>query len=316
MTLGRILAATALASGLALATSAGAVGGKKEEARIHFEQGVVLYEEGQYEQAAIAFARAYELKPSFKLLYNIGQAESELKHYARALEAFTRYLAEGGKKVPKDRVGEVKSEIERLNALVGLIIIECPVAGAKVLLDNEAKGETPLAYPIFVDIGKHEVVVKQGQDELLREVVRVAGGQRVTLEVEGAETTSTGAGTEPGVEEEDGDEGGRVWTWVALGVGGAAGIAGAAIGGAAMSKRSTLEDSCQGNHCPPGKQGEADTIETMNLTADVLFGVAAAGIVTGVILFFVEPDDESDTEVAVTPAFTGNGAGLAVGGRF
>ena len=85
---------------------------------------------------------------------------------------------------------------------------------------------------------------------------------------------------------------------------------------AAMSKKSTLEDRCEGNHCPASSAGEADTIKNMNLTADVLFGVAAVGIVTGVILFFVEGDDESDTEVAVTPAVTASGAGLAVGGRF
>jgi hypothetical protein len=313
MNSGKIIAATLALAIAAFAPTAGAVGG--EEARVHFEQGVVLYEDGQYEQAAIAFARAYELKPSFKLLFNIGQAESELKHYARALEAFTRYLAEGGKQVPADRITEVKAEIERLNALVGMIVVECPVAGAKVKLDNETKGETPLEFPIFVDIGKHEVVIKKGQEELLREVVRVAGGQRVTLEVASTGGSSGEPAADDPAQQED-QEGGRVWTWVALGVGGAAGIAGAAIGGAALSKKSTLEDRCEGNHCPPSSQGEADTIKSMNLTADILFGVAAAGIVTGVILFFVEPDDESDTAVAVTPAVTGNGAGLAVGGRF
>ena len=153
-------------------------------------------------------------------------------------------------------------------------------------------------------------------------VANLRGTEGNPIVIEGADPASrpifeagtTGSDPEPEAEDEGG--GGRVWNWVALGVGGAAGIAGAAIGGAAMSKKSTLEDSCDGNHCPPSQQGEADTIETMNLTADVLFGVAAAGIITGVILFFVEPDDESEAEVAVTPAFTGNGAGLAVGGRF
>ena len=315
MTSVRLVAVALAVAVAATAVSTAAVADKKEEARVHFEEGVRLYEDGQYEQAAIAFARAYELKPSFKLLFNIGQAESELKHYARALEAFTRYLAEGGDQIPPERVTTVKSEIERLNALVGLIIVECPVDGAKVLLDNENKGETPLESPIFVDIGKHEVMIKQGQEELLREVVRVAGGQRVTIEVEAGAGAPTEPDDDPSVED-DPEGGDRVWTWVALGVGGAAGIAGAAIGGAAMSKKSSLEKDCVDNHCPQSSSGEADTIKSMNLTADVLFGVAAAGIITGVILFFVEPDDESEAEVAVTPAVTASGAGLSVGGRF
>lgn len=291
--------------------------GQEDEARVHFEQGVKLYEEGQHEQAAIAFARAYEIAPSYKLLFNIGQAEAELKHYALALDAFTRYLAEGGDEVPPDRVEVVASEIKRLNALVGMVELDCAIAGAKIKIDNETKGETPLENPIFVDIGKHEVVVSHGKEELLREVVRVAGGQTVTLEVAGDEATEP---IEDDVApEEEGEEkggGGRVWTWVALGVGAAAGIAGGSIGGAAMAKKSSMEDDCEGNHCPPSSKGEADTIKTMNLTADILYGVAGAAIVTGVILFFVEPDDEPEQTVAVTPAVTAGGAGLVVGGRF
>jgi hypothetical protein len=314
MFFGRIAAAiTGLAIALATAPTT-ALADDEEDARVHFEQGVALYESGDFEQAAIAFARAYELKPSYKLLFNIGQAEAELKHYARALEAFTRYLAEGGDAVPPERGTEVKSEIKRLNALVGMIEIVSQVEGAKIKIDNESKGETPLTGPIFVDIGKHEVVVKKGQDELLREVVRIAGGQRLTLEVEGLGGAAQGTGDAPAEPEDEG--GGRVWTWVALGVGGAAGIAGGAIGGAAMSKKSQLDDKCEGNHCPSSTEGDADTVKTMSLTADVLFGVAGAAIITGVILFFVEPDDESEVEVAVTPAVTASGAGLAVGGRF
>lgn len=311
----------ALLAGLIVAAAAHpAAGDAEEDARIHFQQGVELYEQGDYEAAAIAFSRAYELKPSYRILFNIGQAEAELKHYALALDAFTRYLAEGGDAVPPERLTKVKGEIKRLNALVGMLYVECPVEGARVKVDAEARGETPLTGPIFVDIGKHEVTVEHGARELLREVVRVAGGQRVQLEVAVADDDADppdegGAGPEPGgPPADDGPE--RVWTWVALGVGGAAAIAGGAIGGAAMSRRKALvADDCVDKHCYESSESEADEIEALNLTADVLFGVAAAGIVTGIVLFFVEPDDD-EQQVALAPLVTGDRAGLAVGGRF
>lgn len=289
----------------------------EEQARAHFQQGLELYEQGDYEAAAIAFNRAYEIKPSYRILFNIGQAEAELKHYALALEAFTRYLAEGGDAIPEDRLQKVKGEIKRLNTLVGLIELECAVADAQVKIDNETRGFTPLAGAITVDIGKHEIVVTKGTAELLREVVRVAGGQRVRLQVQAEGDAATAAGDLGGGVSDAGDAEGpdRVWTWVAFGLGGAAAIAGGVIGGVAVSKRKALEEEdCQDQHCYPSARDEGDTIESLNLTADVLFGVAAAGVVAGVVLYFVEPDDEE--QVALTPTVGGDGVGLVVGGRF
>lgn len=301
------------------AASTAAAGGDEEDARVHFDQGLALYEDGQYEQAAIAFARAYEIKPSYRLLFNIGQAEAELKHYTLALDAFTRYLSEAGGDMPPDREKLVRSEIARLEVLVGSIAIDCGAPGAKVKVDNETRGETPLAGPIYVDIGKHEVVVSMGADELLREVVRVGGGQTIELEAacaDGGAAKKAGSDKGAPAEVEPPARKGRVWTWVALGVGAAAGITGGAIGGAAMSRKSALEGDCVGSHCPPSAKSEADTISTMNLTADVLYGVAGAAIITGVILFFVEPDDDAEPTVAIAPAFAGDGAGLTIEGRF
>jgi hypothetical protein len=288
-----------------------------EEARTQFEKGIELYEAGRFEQASIAFERAYELKPSFKILFNIGQAEAELEHYARALDAYTRYLAEGGDQVPPERADQVKKEIKRLNSLVGMIFLECEIDGALATVDGESWGTTPIAGPYLVDVGKHEVLVKKGQQELLRRVVRIAGGQRVELNVATDEEPTVvvdDVGDEPDSQPSDGPK--RVWTWVALGAGAAAGIAGGVIGGVSMSRESELKSQCQDKHCPPSKQGEADTLETMNLTADILYGVAAAAVVTGIILFFVEPDDEQEATVALVPAATANGAGVALGGRF
>jgi tetratricopeptide (TPR) repeat protein len=308
-----------LVSGLALASATTARAQPAEEkARIQFERGIELYEAGRFEQASIAFTRAYELKPSFKIMFNIGQAEAELEHYARALDAYTRYLAEGGQDVDPERLDQVKSEVKRLNALVGMIFLECPIDGALATVDGEEWGTTPIAGPHLVDVGKHEVLVKKGQQELLRRVVRIAGGQRVELKVEaGGEPVigdDTGGAPEPTPAADDGPE--RVWTWVMLGVGGAAGIAGGVIGGVSMSREADLKSKCESQHCPASEKGEADTLERMNLTADILYGVAAAAVVTGIILFFVEPDDEGEAAVAVVPAATGDGAGVAVGGRF
>jgi Tetratricopeptide repeat/PEGA domain len=291
-----------------------------DEAREHYKQGVTLYEEGKYDQASIAFERAYELKPHHKILWNIGQVENELGHYAAALAAYERYLTEGGNEIPKKRDKQAGAEISRLNMLVGTIIIQSEVDGATVFVDGKRKGDTPISEPVFVNLGEHEVLLKSGGDELHREVVRVAGGKEITVsvskkshDVEPAKETETTLGAEEGTEEPSGK---RVWTWVAMGIGGVSGIAGGIIGGVALSKKTDIDADCVDNHCPPGSKSDGDKVATMALTADVLYGVAAVGVIAGIVLFFVEPKLGQESKVAFAPIMSPDGAGVAISGRF
>ena len=320
------LATITVVVALAAATTARA-DSSDDQARAQFEQGIDLFEAGKHEQAAIAFERAYELKPSYKILYNLGQAQNELGHYAAALKAYSRYLAEGGDEVDAERLGEVKGEIARLNNLVGILIVETGAQGAVVYVDDERQGKTPLRSPVFVDLGKHMVVVKRGAEELHREAVKVAGGQRVTIRVaqaydepsaaDGATTEPTDeAGPQPGTATED-EEPTRVWTWVAFGVGGAAAIAAGITGGLAVSRKSTLDDSCPDKQCPDSEWKTLDSANLLATATTALIAVAGAGLVAGVVLYFVEPGrGEEEQAVAVAPTANPHGFGVAAVGRF
>ncbi len=286
-----------------------------KEARKQFKQGITLYKEGKSELAAIAFERAYELNPSYKILYNIGQVENHLEHYAAAFTAYNRYLDEGGDKIKPKRRQAVKIEIERLETLVGFIQVVSPVDGARVKINSEAAGTTPLEQPVLVDIGKHEVVVQHAGEDLLVEVVKVAGGETIELTVEVKEepeplpvpTTVAVAPEEPRK---------RVWTWVAGGVGVASGIAAAVTGGIASSRAKTLESNCTGDDCPPAQWDTLDSTRTLATTTNVLIGVAAAGVAAGVALFFIEPRLGREEIPVVAPAITEDSAFLSVTGRF
>ena len=301
----------------------------EDEARVQFQQGVELYKDGRSDQAAVAFGRAYELKPSFKILYNIAQTENELGHFSAALQAYARYLADGGTEVPRDRVGQVQAEIQRLKALVGSIAIVCGIEGATVVVDRVERGRTPLGGSVFVDLGTHDVEVEKDGAKLLYRQVKVAGGETVTLEV-AASGPAGGGGVEPKLgekpvagyshgakEKAKPSEAGRgerprVWTWVAGGVGAATLVAAGIVGGVSMAAESSLKDECGGTSCPASKKGEADRIRSMNLAADVMYGVGAACVATGIVLWFVEP--RMGVEASAGP--TAGGAALSVRGRF
>jgi hypothetical protein len=152
---------------------------KVDEARSHLQSGAQLYDENNFRGALVEFQRAYELAPSFKILFNIGQVEMELQDYAGALRAYTRYLKEGGPDVPADRAAQVNGEIERLKGRVGFLVIQT-AAGAQVLIDDVQVGYAPLPEPVAVGAGQHRVTVVVGGRDPVTRVFDVAGRENVT----------------------------------------------------------------------------------------------------------------------------------------
>lgn len=60
-------------------------------ARQRFEQGVIAYEEGQFEEAIVAWHEAYELSEAPLLLFNIANAHERLGDLEQALAYLRRY---------------------------------------------------------------------------------------------------------------------------------------------------------------------------------------------------------------------------------
>jgi hypothetical protein len=282
---------------------------QEADAREQFKLGIALFEEKKFEQAAIAFERAYELKPSYKLLFNIGQVNNELGKYTDALVAYRQYLKEGADDIPQDRATQVQEEIARLETLVGAIQIAGGPDGATVYIDRRAVGTIPLDNPVIVDIGEHTVAARQGTSELHSEIVKVAGRENVIItipEVSQKDESSVSSTESPPPLPPASK---RRWTWVAAGVGAATLLTGSIVGAVSVSKRKDIESQCVNNVCDTSLLNDRDQMENLSLAADILLITGAAGVTAGVILFFVEPRWAKDrlTPVAMGPALHGRG---------
>ncbi len=64
-----------------------------EQARILYENGAMLYEEGRYEDAIAAWQEAYRLSQRNELLFNLANAEERAGRYLDALDHLNRYRA-------------------------------------------------------------------------------------------------------------------------------------------------------------------------------------------------------------------------------
>jgi hypothetical protein len=132
-----------------------------QQAAEHFELGVRLYEEQDWRAALIEFERAYAVIARFQVLFNVAQCRYQLRDYAGALDAFARYLAEGGGKVPQDERDRVQATIEDLRGRVAQVRVETDVVGAEITVDDVRVGATPLAAPILLSEGRRKIAASK-----------------------------------------------------------------------------------------------------------------------------------------------------------
>ncbi len=296
---------------------------RADDAKVEYDKGVAAFTGERYKEAAQAFRKAHELKPSWKLFFNIGQSEAAAKRSGLALEAFESYLAQGGDDVPEARREEVLVEVERLRKMVGMAEIRAP-EGAAVFVDGVDRGAAPLLGKLPVAAGiKHTAWAVIDGSTLPQKAFKVTGGDTVTVDL-GAKV---GKGSEPvdpdpepidPGEPDEGSSGMVKIGWVAVGVGGALLIGGAITGGMALNLDGDLDNDCEDEHCFGDRQPDIDKLNTLSLTTDILIGVGAAAAVTGVVLLIVghKKKGENEEPVALAPAFAPGFAGAVIQGRF
>ena len=120
----------------------------REAASEHYDRGVELATKGQYRLASDEFKAAYEASPHFATLHNIAQAELALGRVQEAIDAFKRYLREGGDQIPDERREQVTRHLALLEARFASLTIDTDPPGAAIQVDGAELGTTPLPSPL------------------------------------------------------------------------------------------------------------------------------------------------------------------------
>jgi hypothetical protein len=283
-----------------------------EQAKQLFATGVAQFEARDYEDAVQSFREAYARKPSWKIQFNIGQCEAALKNYGAAMDAFEAYLAEGGDDIPPDRRAEVTSEIAELSAMVGYLELEA-AEGSRISVNGLERGVAPLSGRIRVSVGReHDVAAQLPDGTTVQRRVKVGTGEQLLVNLT-ARDTAEPPGTTGGVGQVHRSTRGTIG-WVAVGVGGAALIAGIATGSTALRNNADIKDNCPDGVCGPAMYDTVDRTEALALATDILLPVGGAAVVVGVLLLTVFR--EKNSPVALMPAGNARGAGVAMEWRF
>jgi hypothetical protein len=173
---------------LAAACPAGATD-PETRAKAHYERALQLFDEGSYPAALREFQRADELRPSYKLLYFIAQAQAAMNDPAAALVSYRKYLDQGGQRITPELRQEVSDEMTEIGRRVSVLTVSADVAGAEVWVDDTRVGVTPLRAPLVINAGGHRISLRYADRPPQLEVVNLAGGTSGRVEFKGGTST-------------------------------------------------------------------------------------------------------------------------------
>jgi len=315
-----------------------------EEARAHFSAGVNLLQDpdgARYEEAYREFKEAYAKSPSWKILGNLGISAMKLERDSEAIDAFKKYLAEGGKQVDAEERAQFQRDLSTLEAGAARLTLQTDPPGATIederfpatgqAIRNSYSGTGPLQ--IGVRPGRHRFTAKMaGRVDAVWEI-ELAPRQQESHTFTLPEPTAAPApvaptAATPATATVDSDSlksnsGLRTGAYVALGVGVVGLGVGTIFGLKAKSKYKEANDITDDpNNCPSsgpcellgplfdkreqlGKDG--DTAKTLSIVGFALGGV---GIATGVTLYILSNKKEQPAAAKVEPFLGVGNVGL------
>lgn len=281
--------AQSLIHGPRVAQATGASDERAQEARSRYERAMQLYNEGASEGALVEFERAYQLAPSYRLLYNIALIRLQLNDYAQALKAFQEYLAEGGADISSVRRSEVERHVANLKNKVGRVELASGARGADVLVDDVVVGKVPLAELLVLNPGRRRITIARGGLSSTT-MVTVAGQDylKIELSLDSAKphATTTTAAASPS----------RAPVYVSWSVTAALATATTVVGILAVGAMSDLDNERGRVPTTRARIDEADSkMMRLAVATDILAGLTAIAGATALYFTLSKPSTESSS---------------------
>ncbi|MFT5430963.1 MAG: tetratricopeptide (TPR) repeat protein [Myxococcota bacterium] len=242
-----------------------------DQAREHYRTGMSRFDAHDYRSAIAEFHLAARLVPSADLWFNIARAHEEMGELAPAVEHYQLYLRD--RVDPPDRQAiqariaslqrraeEAREAAERAPT-TGTLRLSSNLEGARILLDGQEIGHSPLTAPMELSPGRHELALEHDGYLPFRSTVRLEAGL----------TTAAYADLQPATGYRA-VRGRRIWTWITGGLAVAGGAAAIGVGAHARGLRDE-------------NLGDA---RRWARYSDIALGSAVVMALTSVILYFVE----------------------------
>jgi hypothetical protein len=154
-----------------------------EAAKLHFTQGVALFNDGNYVAALAEFEQSNKLKPAPFVLKNIGLTQKALFRYAEAIASLEQYLAQSPTLTPEEKA-EANQLITEMQALLADVTLTGVPDGATISVDGREIAKAPLTKPLAVAAGSHTVEAAADGYEPAKKTFMVAAKVPATIKLD------------------------------------------------------------------------------------------------------------------------------------
>lgn len=269
-----------------------------DDARSLFLRGQTAYSQGDYEDAASLWERAFALDPRVGLQYNLSQAYERIGRLEDAAASLQRYV--DGTTPDDARLSDARARLAAIRERIARtsVLVEGGPEGAVLLVDDADRGRLPRPDALTVPAGSHTIRVRAPGFEDFVASVAVPAGQTVEVHVLMARTASTSSSSIP------------VGPIVTITAGGVVLATGLVIGAVALGQASGATSRTG---------SEADSARSLALASDVLWVTGAVAASAGVVWLITElsaSPTPSDRAFQLVPYASPSGGGAVLAGSF
>jgi hypothetical protein len=296
-----------------------------------FDDASKLMAGGQAAAACPKYAESERLDPQLGTMLHLGECYAKVGKTASAWASFKEAadIATQRNDPRAQKIRDRLASIEKTLSNLVIVVADSEPATLEVRQDGAVVGKAGWGTPIPVDPGEHEITATAPNAKPREVTTTVAGnGQTATVNLPPIEYLPTQTTTPPGsaalppqpavatTPEAPPSEGPSQRKLVALVVGGV-GVVGVGVGAAfGLMVKPTYDKSaahCNGNNCDATGHDDRQSAFSKAEVSDIAFGVGAAALVGGAILWLTAPKDHADEKAAtLTPVIGPNLAFVSV----
>jgi len=307
-----VFAATAFAA----SPPADAATADEVRAEALFRDGMQKFDAGQVAGACAAFTESLRLDPKLGTLLNLALCHEKQGKLATAWLEYNTGAAWATQNGQKERREFANGHALTLEGQLSRVLLQLPPARelSSVEIDGEPLPEPRWYLPMYLDPGEHAIAVAApGKQRRTVKVVvpREPSAQLIPIPaLVDAPLVDQGPAKPKGPPPlpADAGSGQRTVGLVVGGVGIAGLVGGAVLGIMTIQKRDDAAAHCAGSLCDAQGVQAHDDAKTLGLVSTIGFGVGAAALITGAVLYFTAP--KGGVQAMIGPR------GALVGGTF
>lgn len=294
--------------------------------------GREAFNAGDYETALALFRRAYTLYPAPTVVLYEARSLEKLGRWLEAADAYARTTQTSvGQDAPAqfaEAISQAHQEERSLRARIPTLTLK--VAGVsgndpnlKVTMNGRAIGAAQLGQAQRLNPGTYRITGSISPDRADHSDIKLTEGQNVAVVLNLAAPSPLPpapvlAPVAPVATEARSTNNLRIYAYVAGGVGVAGLGTGLITGLMSVGKHSDAERECPDHQCVPGTDGPAavKSFESLRTVSSISYGVGAAGVAAGVVLWLVSAPDTTETPRAHALAPWSDARSVGVQGNF